>query len=432
MSPSTPIVALIDRPQEEISFAFRLTTSIGLAWDSIKAHKLRSFLTLLGVVIGVASVMIVGAAIEGLGVQAKKTTEQAFGSESYLIAQIASVGRLSRRELAEKIRYNKQIREEDADYLKSATGAEILYSPYVQRIEDFKRGEALLEAGSVVGCSASLPEIRDVGLADGRFFTEQEEQNRAFVAIVGDDIKTKLFDGQNPLNGAFKIKGYDFRVIGLQEKLGSSFGRSQDNGVYIPYTTYQKLFPAARSLSIFARSRPQTGLTLDEGVDVTRAALRTRFKTKPGKPDNFEFLTPDSIRGFIDSILGLIQLIVVPVTMISLVVGGIVIMNIMLVSVTERTREIGVRKSLGARQSDILLQFLAEAILTSAAGGLLGITLGYLACEGITRGFGATLAITPRYIILAVFVSAAVGIISGWYPAKQAAKLDPIVALRQE
>lgn len=432
MAPSTPISGVFSRSADEISLWFQISTSISLAWDSIKAHKLRSFLTLLGVVIGVASVMIVGAAIEGLGVQAQKTTEQAFGSESYLIAQIASVGRMSRREVTEKLRYNKQIRVEDAEYLKQVTGGQVLYSIYQQRIEDLKRGDLTIEAGSVIGCAASLPEIRDVGLADGRFFTEQEEQNRAFVAVVGDDIRTKLFEGQSPLNGTIKIKGYDFRIIGLQEKLGSSFGRSQDNGVYIPATTYAKMFPTARSISVFARSRPQSGLSLEEGVDVTRAALRTRFKTKPGKPDNFEFLTPDSIRGFIDNILGLIQLVVVPVTMISLLVGGIVIMNIMLVSVTERTREIGVRKSLGARQSDIMLQFLSESILTSGAGGLLGIALGYLVCEGISRGFGATLVVTKFYIILAVFVSAAVGIISGWYPARKAARLDPIEALRQE
>jgi putative ABC transport system permease protein len=375
----------------EIPFPRRLATSIGLATDSIFAHKLRSFLTLLGVVIGVASVIIVGAAIEGLGVQAQQTTEKAFGSESYLIAQIASVGRMTRKEFAEKQRYNRRIRYEDYEYMKSATGDEILYSPYVQRFDDAKREDLLLEGATVIGVSASLPEIRDVGLLEGRFFTEQEERSRSFVAMVGDDIRTKLFNGENPIGKTIKLRGYDVTIVGLQEKLGSSFGRSQDNSIYIPFGAWAKIYTTPPTLSVFARPRKETGLTLDSGLDVTRASLRTRFHTKPGMPDNFEFLTPDSIRGFIDNILGLISVVVVPVTMISLVVGGIVVMNIMLVSVTERTREIGIRKALGARRRDILMQFLLEAIMVSAVGGLLGIALGWTTCLLLSELLGATL-----------------------------------------
>ncbi len=411
---------------------FRFYTALGLAWDSIKAHSLRSFLTLLGVVIGVASVIIVGAAISGLGVQAQITTERAFGSETYLVAQVASLGNRNRKEVAALQRYNKRIRPEDYEYLKASTGDQILYSPYVQSFDDAKRAEFTLEAVVVLGCAASLPDIRDVALIEGRFFTEQEENNRAFVAVVGDDIKAKLFGDRSPIGGTIKLKGYDFRVVGLQEKLGSSLGRSQDNSIYIPFYTWRKLYNTRGSLSVFGRPRQDSGLSLDDGLDVTRSALRTHFKAKPGKPDNFEFLTPDSIRGFIDNILGLIQVIVVPVTMISLLVGGIVIMNIMLVSVTERTREIGVRKSLGARESDIMLQFLSESIMTSAAGGVLGLGLGYLVAYLATNFLGATLVVTWPYVFLALFVSASVGIISGWYPARRAARLDPVEALRAE
>lgn len=422
----------IPLPVAETPFRRRLTTALSLAVDSIFAHRLRSFLTLLGVVIGVGSVIIVGAAIEGLGVQAQATTEKAFGSESYLLAQIASVGRLTRKEVAEKLRYNRRIRTEDYEYLRSSTGNEVLYSPYMQRFDDVKRGDQRLEAAVVIGVSAALPEIRDVGLLEGRFFTEQEERSKAFVAMVGDDVKTKLFAGENPIGKTFKVRGYDVTVVGLQEKLGSSFGRSQDNSVYMPFGTWSKIYTTPQSISVFGRPRKDTGMKLDEGLDVTRAALRTRFHTKPGALDNFEFLTPDSIRGFIDSIIGLISVIVVPVTLISLIVGGIVVMNIMLVSVTERTREIGIRKALGARRKDILLQFLLEAILVSAVGGVLGIGLGYGASRLLSEFSGATLAVTLPYVFLGVFVSASVGVISGWYPASRASKLDPIEALRQE
>jgi putative ABC transport system permease protein len=349
-----------------------------------------------------------------------------------MVAQIASVGRLSRKEVFEKLRKNKRITRDDYEFLRIATGDDILYSPYSQRFEDVKRGDVTYEAGVVLGCASALPQIREVLLVDGRWFTDNEERTRAQVAIIGDDIRTRLFPGESPLGKTIKVRGLDFTVLGVQERLGSSFGRTQDNSIYIPISVFWRMYGAARSLTIFGRPKPDTGMNLEGGMDVTRAALRARFHTQPGKDDNFEFLTPDSIRGFIDNIIGLISVVVVPVTMISLVVGGIVIMNIMLVSVTERTREIGVRKSLGAKSADILLQFLVESVLVSAVGGLIGLAFAALVCVGLERALDARLAITARYVLLALFVSATVGILSGWYPARRAARMDPIAALRQE
>jgi putative ABC transport system permease protein len=407
-------------------------TALSLALDSIKAHRLRSFLTLLGVVIGVASVILVGAGIEGLGMTAEQTTSKAFGTESYLLAQIANVGRLTPKQRAARLRNNRQLRRDDLNYLRETTGDSIMYSPYGQRIEDVKRDERTLEACSVIGVAAALAEIRDVGVVDGRFFTEQEERSRAFVAVIGDELKTYFFPGASPLGQTIKIRGYDFIVIGVQEKLGSSFGRSQDNSVYMPDTTFEKLYGPQRSMSIFSRARPGSGLSLDDALETTRGAMRVRNHLGPAKEDNFDFLTPDSIRGFVDSILGLIRVVVVPITMISLVVGGIVIMNIMLVSVTERTKEIGIRKSLGARSTDIMVQILTESFVISALGGLLGIAIAWCLVEILISVLQANMKITYPYVILAVFVSSGVGLISGWYPARRAARLDPIEALRAD
>lgn len=373
-----------------------------------------------------------GAGIEGLGVTAEETTSKAFGTESFMVAQIANVGRLTPKQRAEKLRRNRQMKRTDLVYLRESTGEKVLYSPYLQRADDVKRGEQTMEGCNVAGVSASLPEIRDVPIVDGRFYTEQEERNKAFVAVIGDEIRTTFFPGASPLGQTIKIRGYDFIIIGVQEKLGSSFGRSQDNGVYMPDTTFEKVYGPARSMGIFARARPDSGLTMDDAIEETRAALRVRNHLGPTKPDTFDFLTPDSIRGFVDSILGTIRVVVVPVTLISLVVGGIVIMNIMLVSVTERTKEIGIRKSLGATKSDILSLVLTESILISALGGLLGIGTAWLLVFGITSAFDIRMKITAPYVLLAVFVSSGVGLISGWYPARRAASLDPIEALRAD
>ncbi len=414
------------------SFRQKLFTAIGLAASSLRAHKLRTFLTLLGIIIGVTSVVLVGAAIEGLSNYAEVTTSKAFGSETYLIAQIANVGRLTRKERAEKLRVNKQIRPDDLEYLRLTTGDQILYAPYRTRIDDVKRDDITYEGAAILGTGAVLPSIRDVVLTDGRFFTEQEEQTRQYVCVIGDEVREKLFVGVSPIGGKITVRGYEFTVLGVQEKLGNAGGRSQDNSVYVPSAVFTRIIGPANNITIFAKPRPGTGLTLDESLDITRMALRTRFRTRPGQADNFDFLTPDSIRAFIDQVLGLIKVVVVPVTMISLVVGGIVIMNIMLVSVTERTREIGVRKSLGARKSDILLQFLIESLMMSLVGGLVGLGLAYVLAEGLSIAFNAPLEITGAYIFLAVFVSSAVGVISGWYPAAKAASLDPVEALRAD
>jgi putative ABC transport system permease protein len=413
---------------------YSLTTAASLAFASIRAHKLRSFLTLLGVIIGVCSVVIVGAAIDGLGTYAEQTTAKTLGSNSYQIGQLLQLGRMSRKERYEKLKYNKRIRPEDYTFLKETTGDRILYSPYRVRSADVKHGTQLLESVSIIGVAASMAEIREVDLTEGRFFTEQEERNRVPVAVIGEDLRTEFFPGVTPLGKEIKVAGFDLTVVGVQEKIGSGGGngQSQDSVVYLPSTVYNRIFGPDQSLLVFAKAKPGEGLSLDQALDLTRVALRNHYKTRPGKPDNFDTLTPDSIREFIGNIIGLISAAVVPITAISLVVGGIVIMNIMLVSVTERTKEIGLRKSLGARHSDLMLQFLMEAVFLSAFGGGVGLALGWAIAKIASIFAGFPLSVSPFYVFLSLFVSSAVGVVSGWYPAARAARMDPVEALRAE
>jgi putative ABC transport system permease protein len=274
--------------------------------------------------------------------------------------------------------------------------------------------------------------MREINLVEGRFFTDQEDRTKQPVAVLGADVRARLFPSSSAIERQVRIQGLEFRVLGVQEKLGSSFGRSQDNTVYIPHTVFTRLWGSRQSVAFFGRARPSSRLSLFEALDVTRSALRTRFRIPPGEPDRFDTVTPDSMRAFIDQILGIISAVVVPITCLSLVVGGIVIMNIMLVSVTERTHEIGIRKSLGARMSDIRLQFLLEAILLAAAGGLAGLLFGAALVQALASIFEISLRITFAYVFLALLVSSTVGIVSGWYPARRASRLDPVVALRAE
>jgi putative ABC transport system permease protein len=412
--------------------AYTFSTAASLAVTSLRAHKLRTFLTLLGVIIGVGSVVIVGAAIEGLGSYAEETTSKVFGSDSFQIGQLLQVGRMTRRERMERLKYNKQIRKEDYIYLKQATGEDILYSPYRQRAEDLRCGSQTLESTIILGTAAEMAEIRDTELTDGRYFTPQEDRSGSLVAVIGEDVRTSCFPEASPLGRTVHVTGYDFRVIGVQEKLGTAGGQSQDKMIIIPASAFNRLYGPERSMMLFARARPESGLTLEEALDLTRVALRVRYKTRPGAPDNFDTLTPDTIREFIGRILGVIGAAVVPITCISLVVGGIVIMNIMLVSVTERTREIGIRKSLGARRSDLMLQFLLEATFLAAMGGGIGLAGGAIVAWIGTLLTGVSLRVTLPYVLLALVVSSAVGILSGWYPASRAARMDPVEALRAE
>lgn len=409
---------------------YTLSTAFGLATDSIRAHKLRSFLTLLGVIIGVGSVILVGAAINGINVYAEESTSKAFGGESFFLARITNAS--SRKEFFEKLKRNQRIDWSHFTYLQEALGDQIIFTPYMGIGEDVKRGSETVEECQIIGSFAALPEIRELNVELGRFFTEQEDLARQQVAVIGYDLQERLFPGTNPLGRTVTIKGREFTVVGVQEKLGSAFGQSQDKSAYIPYRTMTRVWGPNRNMTVMGKARPESGMSLQDALDATRVAMRVRFKQKPSEADKFDTLTPDAIRGFIENITSLISAVVVPVTLISLVVGGIVIMNIMLVSVTERTKEIGVRKSLGARQSDIRLQFLLESALLAAFGGVLGIGFGAVLSFIIGKAFELTMSISMFYVVLSIAVSGTVGIISGIYPAFRAAKLDPVEALRAD
>ncbi len=401
-----------------------------IAVESLWVHKLRSALTILGIVIGIAAVVLVGAAVEALREFAVQTTAQAFGSGTFLLSQVASVGNLSRKQLAEKRRKNPEIYRREAEELARAVAGSMRLSPTLSNIAAVRSKNRIFLAATITGSSANLETVRDIRLSTGRFFNEDESRRGRGVVVVGQDIVDELFPGIDPLGREVRIAGRPFTVIGVQQPLGSSFGASLDRYVWMPILSYEKIWGSRNSVTIFAQPKPGTDYA--EAQEEARFALRTLRRMRPADPDNFDVLVPESGRSFLEQLATMISVAIIPISSVALFVAGIVVMNMMLVSVTERTREIGVRKSLGARRRDILGQVLCESTVLSMAGGGLGLLLSYLGSLGLTTAFGTPVRVPPLYVLLAICVSAGVGVAAGVYPAYLAARLQPVDALRSE
>jgi len=284
----------------------------------------------------------------------------------------------------------------------------------------------------VSGATSNTADIENRNIAEGRFFTDTENDSAAHVAYVGADVANKLFPAGNPIGGEIYIQGLPYRVIGIEAVKGTVFGIPQDTFVVIPLKTYAINFGAlVRQRSLYFTATSKTDAVFNDAVDEARFLMRVRRHLGPNEKDNFGIVTPDAITGLRDRIFGTIFLVAIAVPGIALIVGAIVIMNIMLVSVTERTKEIGLRKSLGARKADILKQFLLEAVTLATIGGAIGIFLAWLVGKVVTAAFFPTY-LSLVAILLALAASGGVGVLSGLVPAWKAARLDPIEALRAD
>jgi putative ABC transport system permease protein len=399
-----------------------------IAVDSIWVHKLRSMLTLLGIIIAIASVVTVGGAIEGLGAYVWKQLSSTFASNTFLVARI--VRATSMEEFEKKIKHNKALYPEDMLAVdERCDGCEAI-SPMIRGTDTIKRSNRVFYDANISGVSADMPRIQSVDLSEGRFIAESDVAHAHQFAVIGAKIREDLFGPLDAVGKEIKIGADNFIVVGVEAQKGSMQGQSMDNTVYMPYTTFLKKYGSRQSISFQVRALSEEALP--STVDEVRQILRGRHKLKPNRDDDFDMLTSSAIQETIDKILGMIAVAIIPITLIGLVVGGIVVMNIMLVTVTERTVEIGTRKAVGARRSDILLQFLVESALLATMGGVLGLGLAYLLCAIIESTVGFPMKITTGYILLAILTSGGVGMVSGIYPAYRASKLSPIVALARE
>ncbi len=398
-----------------------------LAIESIWANRLRSFLTLLGVIIGIASIISTAAVIQGLNVYVSEKLSN-LGTGVFTVQRLDLI--TNRQEFLEAIRKNRKLLPSDARAIgeRCPTAAAVAWE--VHATADLKRGQEEIRDCDIGGITAAILEIEPYDVEDGRFLADHEDQSGAAVAFVGHDVVERLFPGIDPIDKEIRIKGLALRVVGVAKKKGSFLGFSQDNFIKIPFILHRKMFGSQRSINISVQAADSS--RMEEAMDDVRSVLRARHHLDPGDKDDFAFTTAEGINNLWRSLTATIFSIALFVVGISLVVGGIVIMNIMLVSVVERTREIGVRKAVGARQRDIVMQFLIESVLLSCLGGLIGILIA-LGASQLLAAYTPLPAQFPSWAPpVAFLICAGIGVFFGIHPARRASRLDPIEALRTE
>ncbi|HAF14278.1 MAG TPA: ABC transporter permease [Blastocatellia bacterium] len=407
--------------------------TLKLAIAAIWAHKLRSALTLLGMIIGIMSVVVVYSLIQGFNTYVDEKIA-GIGAKSFTVQRFNPLEDFKDTDtIAAAQRRNKDLTLEDYEYLKERAtligklGAKARSTP-----SEIKRGNQVLEDVFVTGATANIADIENRDIADGRYIADPENDAAQRVAYIGADVASNLFPAGNPIDQEIIIAGLPYRIIGVEAVKGTVFGVPQDNFIHVPLKTYANNFGGLiRQRSLYFVATAKTDDVFNDAVEETRFLMRVRRKLGAGEKDNFGMVTPDAITGLRDRLFGTIFIVAIAVPSIALLVGAIVIMNIMLVSVTERTKEIGIRKSLGARQMDILKQFLVEAVTLSAIGGAVGVTIAWIIGRIITAVFFPTF-LSIGAVLIAVGVSMAVGVMAGVFPAWKAARLDPIEALRAE
>ncbi|MFQ6038741.1 MAG: ABC transporter permease [Candidatus Aminicenantales bacterium] len=404
-----------------------------MAFDSLRTHKLRSILTLLGIMIGVMTVIGMVSIIQGLN-RSFLSELESVGSDIIIVEKFEPGIRTGR--LSEEERKRKDLTFEDAlaiqeecSYVKA-----IVASLVVDVFEDIpiKYQNRKSRDAFILGMSEKQPEVLSVYLPErGRFFTESDVSHRTRVCVLGFDLAETLFPHENPLGKEIRIGPKKFRVIGVLKKRGSFFGQSQDNFVGIPITTLMKHYPYDLSGLQFV-AVPTKHEFLGEAIDQIINTLRKRRKVPFGKPNDFAVYTQDTIVDLYNQLTGAAYLVMIVISSIGLLVGGVGVMNIMLVSVRERTREIGIRKAIGARSADILKQFLIEAVFLTGTGGVLGILIGFGIAFLVKATTPLPASVTLWSVLVGFFVSVSVGLFFGIVPAQKAAGLDPIISLRYE
>ena len=403
-----------------------------MALDNVRAHKFRSFLTVLGIVIGVMTVIAISSILTGLRSNLIKYVED-FGTNNIYAFHLSTGIRMGPRDRAERMR--KPLTDEDAEAVRQAPAVEDVAQELFLWLDDrtISYGNAKYKQGQIHGVSANYAKVANVSIDEGRFFNEIDDQHRRDVLVIGVQVAEALFPHQTNVAGSLvSLGGKPFEIIGVLEKRKNGFfGESEeDNSIFMPYRTARKISPRSEFLLLTIRARSGQ---LRTALDQVEEVLRRQRGVKYDEPNNFDLNTVDRLIQQFDGIFATVGLIAIAISGVGLLVGGIGVMNIMLVSVTERTKEIGIRKAIGARGKDIVRQFLFEAMTLTFLGGILGVLMA-IGASYVVMFFVPTLpASIPLWaVITGLTVSIAIGLIFGVWPARRASRLDPIEALRYE
>ncbi len=401
---------------------------VKIAFSSLLANKLRSGLTLLGVLIGVTSVMTIISALEGM-MQGIEDDLSRLGPSTFIVSRFGGII-TSEEQYLEMIK-RKHLKLNTMKYIEEGCDLCEKVCPRAGTYQRIKYRDRALRRVPVRAASADYIDIIDINVVQGRFYSREDDLHRRQVVFIGDLIREEFFEGVDPLGKEIRIGGNKYTVIGVAKKRGSTFGQNDDNFVMIPFSTFVKQFgEPSRSLRFIVKAISVE--RLQDAMDQVRMVMRAKRHVPFDKPDDFSLITADNILEALNTFTRIFRLALVGISSISLVVGGIVVMNIMMVSVTERTREIGIRKSVGARKKHILLQFLFEALMTTLTGGIIGIVLGFLAAKWLVGMIDADISVSVFAITAGLSISVGIGVIFGIYPAMKAARMDPIKALSYE
>ncbi len=405
----------------------QLFESVMLALASIWANKLRSMLTLLGNIVAVSSIITVVALITGVNAAVSDAIVSDLGADSFTITRM---GMTQNEDDFERMRNKPLVTLEDAQAVKrfALTVGSIMAQAQTSTRVAYRDEE--LETLQVQGVSDEYLDFATFDAERGRMITPTEINRKRLVTLIGWGTADRLFGTEDPLDKKIRIAGVPFTVVGVSKKKGSALGQSLDEFVVIPLGAYQRLFGARQSLQLMVK--PRDASLAQYAKDEARVALRVDRGLKPTQPDNFGIVASDSVLGIFQQATAGIAVLLVGIVGLSLLVGGIVIMNIMLMVVSERTREIGLRKALGAKRRDIMSQVLTESVTLSMVGGMIGIALGALFSTIISSLTPVPSSVELWSVVLGVAITAAVGLFFGWMPARRAAMLDPIEALRRE
>ena len=403
--------------------------ALSVAVRSVNSSKLRSFLTLLGIICATTTLIVVMSIVHGMDVYVAEQVSD-MGPDGFQVQRIPLLGDFDPKKLLEMERKNPKLTVEEFHYLKSHLTLTREFGMQAGRSVKVRYHSQGLDAVDLAGVTANIGVISDIAVTAGRFITDTDDLRRSDVVFIGEDVRDRFFPSSEAVGKTITVDGKPFQVIGTAAKKGSVFGFSRDNFVMIPIGTFFKTFGTHPELSF-------NGLALDRdrleaAQDELRVLLRASRRLRPNQEDNFGLLASASLVSLWDRLTKVLATMAVGVVSVFMVVGGVVIMNIMLAVVTERTFEIGIRKAVGARRNDILLQFLIESSLLSATGGLLGVTLAWLLTMVVRAVTPMPMVVPPSAVFIGVGVTALVGLFFGVYPAQRAAKLDPIHALRWE